>query len=48
MEFYDLKRKVKFKTENYKVVTKNVKGHPRKFAVATAPSGISAWRVLPN
>ena len=46
LKFYDLKRKKAFTTDKYKVVTKKVKGKPRKFAVATAPSGIQAWRII--
>jgi len=42
MEFYDLKSKKKFKTDKYKIVTK--KG--RRFAVATAPSGIQSYRIV--
>lgn len=42
LSFYDVKGKKKFKSSNYKVVTK--KG--RKFAVAKAPSGIDAYRIL--
>lgn len=43
--FYDLKTRKKFTTGNYKVVTKVVRGKQRKFAVATTPSGITAWRI---
>lgn len=46
MQFYDVKGKKKFSTDKYKVVTKRVRGHNRKFAVAKAPSGIQAWRVI--
>jgi hypothetical protein len=42
LSFYDLKKKKKFTTSKYKVVTK--KG--RRFAVAKAPSGIDSWRIL--
>jgi hypothetical protein len=42
LQFYDLKSKKKFKSSNYKVVTKS----GRKFAVAKAPSGIESWRIL--
>jgi hypothetical protein len=42
LSFYDVKGKKKFKTDKYKVITK--KG--RRFAVADAPSGIKAWRIL--
>jgi hypothetical protein len=48
LSFYDLKAKRKFSTDSYKVVTKNVKGTMRRFAVAKSPSGNDAWRVLPK
>ncbi|MEM5812731.1 MAG: hypothetical protein QXN71_03050 [Candidatus Aenigmatarchaeota archaeon] len=40
--FFDVKAKKKFKSKNWKIITK--KG--RKFAVAKAPSGIDAYRIL--
>ena len=46
LSFYDMKGKKKFKSSNYKIVTRKVRGKDRKFAVAKAPSGISAWRIL--
>ena len=42
LSFYDVKGKKKFNSSNYKVVTK--KG--RRFAVAKAPTGIDAYRIL--
>lgn len=42
LSFYDVKGKKKFKSSKYKIVTK--KG--RRFAVAKAPSGIDAYRIL--
>ena len=42
LSFYDVKGKKKFTSDKYTTVTK--KG--RKFAVADAPSGIKAWRIL--
>ena len=42
LSFYDVKAKKKFKSSNYKFETR--KG--RKFAVADAPSGIKAWRIV--
>lgn len=42
LSFYDVKGKKKFKSSKYKVVTK--KG--RKFAIAKAPTGIDAWRIV--
>ena len=48
LSFYDVKGKKKFTSSSYRVEVRNVKGKPRRFAVAKAPSGIEAWRVLPN
>jgi len=42
LKFYDLRGKKSFVTDSYRVVTK--KG--RKYAVATAPSGATAWRII--
>lgn len=46
LKFYDLKGKKSFMSDKYKFVTKNVRGKKRKFAVAKAPSGIDAWRIV--
>ena len=42
LTFFDVKGKTKFSTDQYRV---EVKGK-RRFAVAKAPSGIEAWRIL--
>lgn len=42
LKFYDVKAKKSFMSSNYKMVTK--KG--RRFAVAKAPSGIMAYRIV--
>ena len=42
LSFYDVKGKKKFTSSSYKIVNK--KG--RRFAVAKAPSGIEAWRIM--
>ena len=42
MKFYDLKGKKAFQTDKYKMVSKS----GRNFAVATAPSGSTAWRIM--
>lgn len=42
LSFYDLKNKKKFKTSKYAFRSKS----GRRFAVATSPSGVAAWRVL--
>jgi hypothetical protein len=41
LKFYDVKAKKGFTTDKYKSVAK--KG--RKFLVAKAPSGVTAWRI---
>jgi len=45
LKFYDLRGKKSFTTNKYDIKTRMVKGNPRKFAVADAPSGIKSWRV---
>jgi len=42
LSFYDLSKRKKFTSDKYKIVVK--KG--RKFAVADAPSGNKAWRIM--
>ena len=42
LQFYDVKGKTKFKATEYRIEVKN----GRKFAVAKAPSGIEAWRIM--
>lgn len=42
LKFYDVKAKKAFMSDKYKTVTK--KG--RNFAVAKAPSGIEAYRIV--
>jgi len=42
LNFYDVKGKTKFETDKYEIKVR--KG--RRFAVADAPSGIKAWRIL--
>jgi hypothetical protein len=42
LKFFDVKAKKSFETDNYGVVVK--KG--RRFAVASAPSGITSYRIL--
>ena len=46
MKFYDVKAKKSFETNKYRTVKKKVKGKLRTFAVAEAPSGIEAWRIM--
>ena len=42
LSFFDVKGKTKFKSKEYRIEERN----GRRFAVAKAPSGIEAWRVL--
>ena len=42
LNFYDVKGKTKFETDKFELTTK--KG--RRFAVAKAPSGIDAYRIV--
>jgi len=42
LKFYDVKGKKKFTTDKYIIKVK--KG--RRFAIADAPSGIKAWRIM--
>jgi hypothetical protein len=42
LEFFDVKTKEKFKTSEYEI--REIKG--RKFAVAKAPSGVEAFRII--
>ena len=42
LKFYDMKGKKAFTSSNYQIVVK--KG--RKFAVAKAPSGVDAYRIM--
>lgn len=44
LKFYDVKSKKSFSTDKYTFVTKS----GRKFAVAKAPSGIMAYRIVSN
>lgn len=42
LKFYDLKKKKSFTTKKWKRVVKGGK----TFAVTTAPSGVTSWRIL--
>lgn len=46
LEFFDLKKKKKFKTSDYTVKTMKTKNGKRKMAVAKAPSGAKASRFV--
>jgi len=42
LNFYDMKAKKKFKSSNYKIVTKS----GRRFAIAKGPSGNDCYRIV--
>ena len=42
LKFYDVRDKKTFMSNDYKTVVK----HNRHFAVAKAPSGVMAWRIV--
>lgn len=44
LKFYDVRAKKGFSTEKYREQIKS----GRRFAVATSPSGGTAWRILPK
>lgn len=47
LEFYDVKLRKKFKTTNYKIMNKKMRGRMRRVAIAKTKSGIKAFRFLP-
>ena len=46
LKFYDLKSKKTFTTDKFKVVRKKTKRGFTCFAIAKAPSGIDAYRII--
>ena len=42
LNFYDMKGKKKFTTSKFRVLMKG----GRRYAIAKAPSGIEAWRII--
>jgi len=48
LKFYDVKGKSSFTTDKFKTVKKMTKRGMMRFAVAKAPSGIEAYRILPK
>jgi len=42
LSFFDMKGKKKFETDDYSVINKS----GRRFAVANAPSGVKAYRIV--
>jgi hypothetical protein len=46
LKFYDVKGKKSFSTDKYKFTSKKTMAGMRYFAIADAPSGIQAWRIV--
>lgn len=46
IKFYDVKGKKAFMSNKFKLTSKRAKGRTVYFAVANAPSGIKAWRIV--
>jgi hypothetical protein len=47
LEFYDVKAKKKFTSEEWRIETKLAKGRPRYFAVSKVPGAAhEAWRIV--
>lgn len=46
INFYDVKGKKKFMSNKYKLTNKRTKTRMVYFAIADAPSGIKAWRIV--
>lgn len=46
IKFYDVKGKKSFTSDKYKLITKKTKAGMRYFAIAKAPSGIQAYRIV--
>lgn len=46
LKFYDVKGKESFTTDDYRLIKKDTNAGIRYFAIANAPSGIEAWRIV--
>ena len=46
LKFYDVKSKTSFTTDKFILKTKQTSKGIKYFAVADAPSGIKAWRIV--
>ena len=46
IKFYDVKGKKNFSTDDFRLTIKNSGKRKIYFAVASAPSGIKAWRIV--
>jgi len=46
LKFYDVKKKKAFTSNKYRFTKKNTRAGVRYFAIAKAPSGIEAYRIV--
>jgi len=46
LKFYDVKGKESFMSDEFRLVSKETKKGTSYFAIAKAPSGIEAWRIV--
>ena len=46
LKFYDVKGKRKFTADKYRLTAKKTRGGMRYFAIAKAPSGVDAYRIV--
>lgn len=46
LDFYDLRKKKKFFSTNYKLLRKKTKKGVRYFAITKSPNGTESWRVV--
>jgi len=46
LSFYDMKGRKKFETDKYKLISKSTKRGVKHFAVAKAPGGNDAYRIV--
>jgi hypothetical protein len=46
LTFFDLKKKKKFTTDRYKLISKKTKYGMRYFAISKAPSGVQSYRIV--
>lgn len=46
IKFYDVKGKKSFTTDKFTFKSKRTRAGMRYFAIAKAPSGIQAWRIV--
>jgi len=46
LKFMDMKLRKNFSTDKFKLISKKTKAGVRYFAVAVAPSGVNAYRIV--